>query len=81
MSYQRRKMLELADQLPAGIYFTTSPDDIDIDDWWGCKYFICYSNSMTILKGFKNIPDTIEFMENIIKNGIDLGSRRIAWEY
>lgn len=72
MSYQRRKMLELADKLPAGIYLTTSPDDVDIDDWWGCKYFICYSSSMTIWKGFKNIPDTIEFMERIIENGISV---------
>ena len=72
MSYQRRKMLELADKLPAGICFTMHPNDADIDDWWGCKYFVCWSDSMTIWKGFKNIPDTIEFMEDIIENGISI---------
>ena len=68
----RRKMNNLAEQLKT-MYLTENPINYN-DRWHGCKYFICFHNTNTIVQGFSNIPDTIEFLNDVLENGVTSGS-------
>lgn len=63
-------MNKLASQLQT-MYLTENPINYD-DNWYGCKYFICFHNTHSIVKGFSNIPDTIEFLSYVIENGFSI---------
>lgn len=66
------KMNKLASKLKT-MYLTENPVNCD-DNRYGCKYFICFHNTHKIVKGFSNILDTIEFLNDVIKNGVTVGS-------
>lgn len=68
----RKKMNDLASKLKT-MYLTENPPNLD-DKWYGYKYFICFHNTHTIAKAFYNIPDTIEFLNDVIENGYTTGS-------
>lgn len=72
MTNNRRKMNELASKLGT-MYLTENPININ-DEHFGDKYFICFHNTHAIVKSFRNIPNTIEFLEDVIKNGFEVGA-------
>lgn len=71
MSNQKKKMEELATKLE-NIYLTENPVNLNDNDY-GYKYFLCWTNTHTVIKRTKNISDMIEEIENIIENGIEVG--------
>ncbi|MGL5329832.1 MAG: hypothetical protein ACRDD7_11210 [Peptostreptococcaceae bacterium] len=68
----RNKMEKLAKQL-GSMYLTDSPVNFD-DDNYGYKYFICFHNTHKVVFRGRNIPETIEALQNIIENGVCDGS-------
>jgi hypothetical protein len=68
----RKKMEELAKKLGT-MYLTENPVNLNDEDY-GYKYFICYHNTHTVVTRTKNIPDMIEALQELIGNGVSIGS-------
>lgn len=68
----RNKMNQLGSQLKT-MYLTENPVNLSEGDM-GYKYFICFHNTHKVVNRFKNIPDTIEALEDIIENGARQGA-------
>lgn len=71
MSYRKKKMYKLSDEvLPPNMILSEDYNDYDLGDWEGCKYFLYIVPYMRIFRAFKNIDDTVEYLEYIKENGI-----------
>ena len=63
----RKKMRNLIDRLNTSMmYFTENP--INIDDYWGYRYFLVWQNTHNIYIAFKTQNECIEFLQEIITN-------------
>lgn len=65
----RAKMMKLVDKVESLIpaYFTENP--VNIDDWWGCKYFLRFTNTNKVICACKSQVDMIEALQEIIEVG------------
>lgn len=65
----RPKMMRLANNVESLIpaYFTENP--VNIDDWWGYKYFLCFENTHKVICACKSQADMIEALQDIIEVG------------
>lgn len=66
----RKKMENLAKELKT-MYLTENPINFSDEDY-GYKYFICFHNTHTVVYRTTNIPDMIEILNDIIKNGVEI---------
>ncbi|BAO04952.1 allergen Asp F3 [Clostridium botulinum B str. Osaka05] len=67
----RKKMEKLAEQLKT-MYLTENPINFNDDRDWGYKYFICFHNTHTVVRRASNIPEMVEVLQDVIKNGVDI---------
>lgn len=68
----RKKMEKLAARLGT-MYLTENPVNLNDEDY-GYRYFICFHNTHTVVARTKSIAEMIEVLEDIIENGVSIGS-------
>lgn len=65
----RRKMEKLAERLNGQVcYFTENP--INIEDYWGFRYFVCWQNTHTIFKAWETQWAAVEGLQELIEEEI-----------
>lgn len=65
----RNKMEKLTKKLNTNVmYFTENP--INIDDFYGYRYFLVWQNTHNIFKAFKTQYECIEYLQELVEEKI-----------